>query len=64
MWYRKAMDLSDLNREFAIEKENAVEDYDEQAMKEGVEDLFGHIGRRDSLNEVITKSKKEKTINL
>ena len=36
MWYRKAMDLSDLNREFAIEKENAVEDYDEQAMKEGV----------------------------
>jgi hypothetical protein len=43
MWYRKAMDLSDLNREFAIEKENAVEDYDEQAMKEGVEDLFAKV---------------------
>jgi hypothetical protein len=37
------MDLSDLNREFAIEKENAVEDYDEQAMKEGVEDLFAKV---------------------
>ena len=43
MWYRKAMDLKDLNREFAIEKENAVEDYDEQAMKEGVEDLFAKV---------------------
>ena len=40
MWYRKAMDLNDLNREFALEKDNAVEDYDEQTMKEGVEDLF------------------------
>lgn len=37
------MDLKDLNREFAIEKENAVEDYDEQAMKEGVEDLFAKV---------------------
>ena len=43
MWYRKAIDLNDLNREFAIEKENAVEDYDEQAMKEGVEDLFAKV---------------------
>ena len=43
MWYRKAMDLNDLNREFSIEKENAVEDYDEQAMKEGVEDLFEKV---------------------
>ncbi len=43
MWYRKAMDLNDLNREFAIEKENAVEDYDEQTMKEGVEDLFEKV---------------------
>jgi hypothetical protein len=32
--------------------------------KEGVEDLFGHIGRRDSLNEVIAKTKKEKSVNL
>jgi hypothetical protein len=43
MWYRKAMDLNDLNREFALEKENAVDDYDEQAMKEGVEDLFEKV---------------------
>jgi hypothetical protein len=43
MWYKKAMDLNDLNKEFAIEKENAVEDYDEQAMKEGVEDLFSKV---------------------
>lgn len=43
MWYRKAMDLNDLNREFALEKENAVEDYDEQAMKEGVEDLMQKV---------------------
>jgi hypothetical protein len=43
MWYRKAMDLNDLNREFALEKENAVEDYDEQTMKEGVEDLFEKV---------------------
>jgi len=43
MWYKKAMDLNDLNREFALEKENAVEDYDEQTMKEGVEDLFEKV---------------------
>ena len=43
MWYKKAMDLNDLNREFALEKENAVDDYDEQAMKEGVEDLFDKV---------------------
>jgi hypothetical protein len=43
MWYRKAMDLNDLNREFALEKENAVDDYDEQAMKEGVEDIFEKV---------------------
>ena len=43
MWYRKAMDLNDLNRQFALEKENAVDDYDEQAMKEGVEDIFEKV---------------------
>jgi len=43
MWYKKAMDLNDLNREFALEKENAVDDYDEQSMTEGVEDLFSKV---------------------
>jgi hypothetical protein len=43
MWYKKALDLNDLNKEFALEKENAVEDYDEQAMKEDVEDLFQKV---------------------
>ena len=56
------LDLNSKNISFYIaEAHSEVRDI---LRKEGVEDLFGHIGRRDSLNEVITKSKKEKTINL
>lgn len=42
------MDLSDLNREFAIEKEKAIEDYDEQSLQEGVEDIFDKVKAGES----------------
>ena len=56
------LDLNSKNISFYIaEAHSEVRDI---LRKEGVEDLFGHIGRRDSLNEVIAKTKKEKSINL
>jgi anti-anti-sigma factor len=56
------LDLNSKNISFYIaEAHSEVRDI---LRKEGVEDLFGHIGRRDSLNEVIAKTKKEKSVNL
>jgi len=39
MWYRKAMDLNDLNREFPEEREQVIDFMEEEKGKEDVENL-------------------------
>ena len=43
MWYKKAMDLNDLNREFALERENVIDAVEEENTKQNVEDLFEKV---------------------
>jgi hypothetical protein len=43
MWYKKAMDLNDLNREFALERENVIDAVEEENTKQDVEDLFEKV---------------------
>jgi len=43
MWYRKAMDLNDLNKDFALERENVIDAVEEENTKQNVEDLFSKV---------------------
>ncbi len=43
MWYKKAMDLNDLNREFALEREDVIDAVEEENTKQNVEDLFEKV---------------------
>jgi uncharacterized protein (UPF0210 family) len=43
MWYRKAMDLNDLNREFPEEREQVIDFMEEEKGKEDVENLFQKV---------------------
>jgi hypothetical protein len=43
MWYRKAMDLNDLNEKFKGEQLNVASDYDELETIESVEDLMARV---------------------
>lgn len=43
MWYKKAMDLNDLNKDFALERENVIDAVEEENTKQDVEDLFEKV---------------------
>ena len=43
MWYKKAMDLNDLNRDYALERENVIDAVEEENTKQNVEDLFEKV---------------------
>ena len=43
MWYRKAMDLNDLNRQFPAEREQVIDFIEEEKGLQDVENLFEKV---------------------
>jgi hypothetical protein len=43
MWYKKAMDLNDLNREFPAEREQVIDFIEEEKGLQDVENLFEKV---------------------
>ena len=48
MWYRKALDLSELNKQFPEERENVIDAVEEENLKQNVEDLMHKVRSGES----------------